>query len=143
MLRCITKYWWDPGEKVTLSLEITADDKVKFIVAGAGKRYEPDIQCDGYRRGYTGECKRVNAIDQVSNEGKPVQPTGTRVENSRWDESWLLRMHKGELVKAPMHSRRATAMRCPDEMYFSISATEPEQLQGAETIHIRGGRWEH
>ncbi|MCD8081325.1 MAG: hypothetical protein LUF04_13285 [Bacteroides sp.] len=133
------QYYWYPGDKVTISLEITEDNQVRFIIEGAGKRYEEDIQCEGYKRGNTGEFKRVNAIDQVSNEGKPIQATGTQVENSRWDESWLLRMHEGKVVKAPMHSGRATDMRCPDEMYFNISATDAEKQKGAETINISGG----
>lgn len=53
---------------------------MKFIVEGAGKRFETDYECAGYKQGNIGEFKRVNAIDQVANEGKPAQATGTIVK---------------------------------------------------------------
>lgn len=133
------RYYWYPGEKVTLSIRIVEDYKLKFIVEGAGKRFETDYDCAGYKKGNRGEFKRVNAIDQVANEGKPAQATKTKVENSKWTESYLFRMYQDEIVKAPLHKGRFTDMRCPDVKYFNIQSTDEEANTGAELITINGG----
>lgn len=133
------QYYWYPGEKVTLSIQIAEDYKLKFIVEGAGKRFETDYDCVGYKRGNIGEFKRVNAIDQVANEGKPAQATKTKVENGKWTESYLFRVYQDGVVKAPLHKGRFSDMRCPDVKYFNIQATDKEANAGAETITINGG----
>lgn len=133
------QYYWYPGDKVTMSIQIVEDCKLKFIVEGAGKHFETDYDCAGYKKGNIGEFKRVNAIDQVANEGKPAQATKTRVENGKWTESYLFRMHQGKVVKAPMHKGRFSDMRCPDVRYFDIQSTDEEAGVGAEAITINGG----
>lgn len=135
------QYYWYPGEKVTISIQIVDDYKVKFVIEGAGKRFESDYDCAGYKKGNKGEFKRVNAIDQVANEGKPAQPTATKVENSQWEESYLFRMHGGDVVKAPIHSGRFTDMRCPDMRYFQIQSTDSEKKIGSELVNINGGSY--
>lgn len=132
------RYYWYPGEKVTMSIQIVDDYKLKFIIEGAGKRYETDYSCAGYKKGNIGEFKRVNAIDQVANEGKPIQATHTKVENSKWDESYYFRMHEGQAVKVPIHSQRFTDMRCPDIKYFNVQSTDEQKKTGSETITING-----
>ncbi len=131
-------YYWYPGEEVSMSVQVVADGKLKFIVEGAGKRFESDFSCDGFRLNSKGEFKRVNAIDQVSNEGKPVQATKTVVENAVWKETNLYRMYEGKIVSVPMHSQRFTDMRCPNVKNFKIVAGTEERQTGAETIYISG-----
>lgn len=133
-----SEYYWYPGEEVEMSVQVTADKKIKFIVEGAGKRFERDFDADGYKPGNIGEFKRVNAIDQVSNEGKPVQATKTKVEDSQWKETYLFRSFEGKVVKAPAHSFRLTDMRCPSTTNFSITRTTQDQKIGAEKISISG-----
>lgn len=133
-----SQYYWYPGEEVKMSIQIINDKKLKFVVEGAGKRYETEFEADGYFPNHIGEFKRVNAIDQVGNEGKPAQATKTKVENATWIETNLYRSYQGELVLAPMHNKRFTDMRCPDESYFNIVSTKEEQEKGAETITIDG-----
>jgi hypothetical protein len=132
------QYYWYPGDKVSMSIQIVDNYKLKFIVAGEGKRFETDYACAGYKQGNNGEFKRVNAIDQVANEGKPVQNTATIVENSKWEETYLFRLYEGKVVKAPMHTGRYTDMRCPDVKYFNLIATDDEKKKGSETITING-----
>lgn len=132
------KYYWYLGEEVNISIQIVENGKLKFIVEGAGKRFETDYECAGYKQGNIGEFKRVNAIDQVANEGKPAQATGTIVKDSQWKESYLFRLYEGNVVKAPMHEGRFTDMRCPDGMYFSITASDEEMKKGSELITING-----
>ncbi len=131
-------YYWYPGEEVMMSVQIVTDKKLKFIVEGAGKRFETDFDCDGYSPNSPGEFKRVNAIDQVGNEGKPVQNTKTRVENAVWKETNFYRMYQDKVVSVPVHSKRFTDMRCPDARNFNIVATAEDQKKGAETISISG-----
>lgn len=133
------RYYWYQGDEIEISLEVVRDGWILFTVEGAGKKYQQEYQCDGYKLNSKIEFKRVNAIDQVANEGKPAQPTKTKVENSLWKESYLFRMYNNELVKAPIHSGRFTDMRCPDVKYFSITASDEEKKKGGETINIDAG----
>ena len=132
------KYYWYPGEEVNISIQIVDDYKLKFIVEGAGKHFEADYECAGYKKGNIGEFKRVNAIDQVANEGKPAQATQTLIEDSYWKETFLFRLHEGEVIKVPMHEGRFADMRCPDAIYFDIKTTEAEIKKGSEHITING-----
>lgn len=134
----ISDYYWYPGDEVTMSVQILENKKIKFIVEGAGKRFEKDFDADGYKLEGIGEFKRVNAIDQVSNEGKPVQATKTKVENAQWKETYLYRSYQAVVVKVPIHSGRFTDMRCPSISNFSITASEDDLKKGAEILNING-----
>ena len=131
-----SRYYWYEGEEVTISVQVVADGDILFTVDGAGKHYETHYQADAYRLGVKTEYKRVNAIDQVANEGKPAQATQTRVEGSTWYETYLYRNYNGDIVKAPMTQARFTDMRCPDAKYFTISSTAASLKQGSEEITI-------
>lgn len=133
----VANNYWYPGEEVTMSVQVL-DKKIKFIVEGAGKRFERDFDADGYSPNAVGEFKRVNAIDQVSNEGKPAQATNTKVENSVWTETYLYRTYEGKVIQVPAHSGRLTDMRCPSKSNFSITASVEELKKGAEKINISG-----
>lgn len=132
------RYYWYPGEEVTMSIQVVTNKKIKFIVEGAGKRFETEFDCDGYLLNSQGVFKRVNAIDQVSNEGKPVQATKTLIKEAVWKETNFFRMYEGKVVSVPVHSQRFTDMRCPNIKNFNIIATDEERKKGAETINISG-----
>lgn len=131
-------YYWYPGEEITMSIQVVNDKKILFVIEGAGKRYEAEFESDGYVKNAIGEFKRVNAIDQVRNEGKPAKPTKTKVENAVWKNTYLYRMVEGKVLKVPMHSQRFTDMRCPDPNNFKISTNKRKKKIGAETISIYG-----
>lgn len=131
-------YYWYPGEEVTMSVQVVEAKKIKFIVEGAGKRFESDFACDGYFPNNLGEFKRVNAIDQVSNEGKPVQATKTHIDGAIWSETSLYRSYENKVVLVPMHSGRLTDMRCPSKTNFNIVSSADEQKIGAGTVSING-----
>lgn len=133
-----TAYYWYPGEEIVISLIISDDGKLKFTIDGAGKYFESEYEADGYTKDGIGEFKRVNAIDQVRNEGKAARPTRTTVRNAVWKETFLYRNHKGKVVRVPMHEGRYTDMRCPDERNILIEAGRKDKKRGAETITIRG-----
>lgn len=131
-------YYWYPGEEVTMSIQVTEAKKIKFIVEGAGKRFETDFACDGYYPNNLGEFKRVNAIDQVNNEGKPTQATKTHVDGAVWSETSLFRTYENKVVTAPMHSGRLTDMRCPSKTNFNVVASADDLKIGAGTVSING-----
>jgi hypothetical protein len=132
------KYYWYPSEEVFMSVKIVANGTLRFTVEGAGKKFEKDFACGGYTLGTKGEFKRVNAIDQVANEGKPAQATRTKVVGAEWKATNIYRVANGQLVEAPFHSERYTDMQCPGTTNFSISATLQDRAIGAEKISIYG-----
>lgn len=132
------QYYWYPGEKITMSVRIDSKGVLRFIVDGAGKHYETTYECAGYSKGWKGAFKRVNAIDQVNNEGKPVQATKTIVEGGKWESTYLYRYVSGKDVKVPMHTGRFTDMRAPDVKYFKIIHSDSDDKIGAESITING-----
>ncbi|QHL87603.1 hypothetical protein GU926_09185 [Nibribacter ruber] len=131
-------YYWYPGEEVTMSVQIIGAGKLKLTIEGAGKKYEKEFAAAGYNQGSLGDFKRVNAIDQVANEGKPAQATKTKVENAIWKSTSLYRLWESKIVEVPMHSKRFTDMRCPNVSYFKIIASEDERKVGGEAINING-----
>jgi len=134
----ISQYYWYPGEEVYMSVKIIADGKLRFVIEGAGKRFEQDFDCDGYSLKGHAEFKRVNAIDQVANEGKPAQASGTRILNSQWKATNLYRDFGGEIREVPFHSGRYTSMACPAKSNFQLTASVKELAIGAENISISG-----
>lgn len=66
----------------------------------------------GFGPGRAQEFKRVNALDQSGNEGRPVQPTRTRITGAVWREVYLLR-GTDKLERVAMTPCRFTDMRCP------------------------------
>jgi hypothetical protein len=133
-------YYWYQGDTITMSVQVTSNGNIHFIVQGEGKKYECDFPADGYQLNSPMQFKRVNAIDQVSNEGDPVKPTKTKVTGSQWLSTYLYRNYNDSIVKAPMHQNRFTDMRCPDAKYFIISTTAAQDKVGGESIVIDGGK---
>ena len=131
-------YYWYPGEEIKMSLVLVADKKVRFVVEGAGKKFEREFDCDGYLLKDVGEFKRVNAIDQVGNEGKPVQATKTKVVNAEWKSTNLYRLLDGKLTAVPFKRTRYTEMMCPADKYFEVNASKVQAAAGAESLTING-----
>lgn len=136
----VSRYYWYPGETVTMSVQTISQGVVRFIVDGAGKRFDTTFAADGFQLNSPAVYKRVNAIDQVNNEGRPVQASRTVVSNAVWSSTSLLRSYKDSLVWAPMHPGRYTALNCPDVKYITVTATDVEKKKGGETITIDAGR---
>jgi len=132
------EYYWYPGDEVHMSVRVIANGKIRFIVQGAGKKFERDFDCDGYRFDSQGEFKRVNAIDQVANEGKPVQSTGTKILDAEWKVTSLYRSINKNIVEVPFHDGRYTEMTCPGKVNFQIIASEEQKNGGAEILSISG-----
>lgn len=133
------KQYFYPGDTVFMSVQIISDKTLRFIVEGKGKKFQKEVVCNGYTLTGKGEYKRVNAIDQVSNEGKPVQQTKTKVLGAKWIESNLYRNYEGKVIKIPFNTKRQLDMRCPDVSNFTIFCSSGDALKGGEQINIFGG----
>ena len=84
------------------------------------------------------EFKRVNAIDQVANEGKPVKETTTSVGEAIWHNTYLHRNIDGTLYRVPFNMTRVAVMSCPVVSYFTTTGID--NLTGAETVALHPGR---
>lgn len=131
-------FYWYPGEEVKMSVKLVADKTLRFVVEGAGKRFERDFICNGFVLNGKAEYKRVNAIDQVGNEGTPVKPTQTQVLNAVWKETNLYRNVNNNIITVPFHSGRYTEMLCPSPKFFKVEHSIKELANGAETLTISG-----
>jgi len=132
-------YYWYPGETVNMSLQVTGNGKLHFSVSGAGKTYETDYDAAGYATSIKMIFKRVNAIDQVNNEGKPAQASKTQILGAQWTACYLYRTDNGNVVQAPMYPGRFTDMRCPQTAFFNVYASPAENAIGGERIDIDAG----
>lgn len=116
-----SRYYWYPGDTIILSIQLMEAGKLKFSVSGKGKNYEDIFDVAGCQYTIKAQYKRVNAIDQVSNEGKPVQLTMAKAIGAKWLDVNLFRYYKSETLKVPMHTKRFTDMRCPVYNNFNIN----------------------
>lgn len=137
----VKDFYWYPGDKVLLSVEVIEDGLIQFIVEGNGKKYDTTFDCAGYTIKGKGDFKRVNAIDQVGNEGKSAEATKSLVSNARWNYTTLIRLQDGKKIEVPMHNGRFTSMICPDSKFFKVVQTDQDKLTGGETISIKGTPW--
>jgi hypothetical protein len=142
------KFIWYPGETVRMSVVVAGPGKLRLTIqsvnasgSAPGKGFTVVFDAWGFGPGIVQQFKRVNAIDQSGNEGRPVQPTAARVTAATWSEVWLWRSD----VKVPFTGERFTDMRCPSPAHFVIrTGTEAggpgagASGPGAEVIEIYG-----
>lgn len=132
----VEQYTWHPGDTILMTVKMVAPQKLRMIIADAGarpkKKFQVDFDAEGFLAEVPLQFKRVNAIDQVRNEGKPVQPTFAKVVGSEWLYTTLF---KGD-VQVPMTKARFTDMRCADEKHIIV--TTSNAATGAEKIDILG-----
>ncbi|CAF1141352.1 unnamed protein product [Brachionus calyciflorus] len=129
-------FYWYSNDIVKITLKLVEPGKLKLSVIGSGKSYETIFEANGYQYYNKAEYKRVNAIDQVANEGKPVQPTKTKVFGAKWLEVYLLRMVNSNLVKAVMHPKRFTSMKCPSSNFINVFSYD--ENSSIENINLSG-----
>ena len=106
-----------------------------MITDGKGKAFQQDFDAEGFVAGLPRQFKRVNAIDQVGNEGKPVQSTRAEIVGSEWTQTILLRGEGQAAQQLPMTATRFTDMRCA---VGNIVISGADATKGAEKIDIFG-----
>ena len=82
--------------------------------------------------------RRVNAIDQVNNEGKPTAKTNAKSLNTVWQEVYLYRNIGGKIYKIPMTPERCSVIDSPtgwkDAFVYSSGGFKKES--GGENITL-------
>ena len=150
------RYYFHPGDVLRIRLETRAANKLTMTidvveratdrprpprpkVSGASfapleplESFTTTFDAPGFGPGKVQEFKRVNAIDQRGNEGKPVQPTKAIIRGAVWREVSLLRGAE----KLPMTPQRYTDMRCPSKDHFTVTQAQGDPT--SEAIDIFG-----
>ena len=147
-----TEYYYFPGDTVRMRVFSLKDNYLRLSIelikettdeqfVQIRKKLNPNqiYQTDDFPSPGNGcksaEYKRVNAIDQYGNEGKPAQMTDAEVENCVWGKAYLYREISGEIMKVPFDSSRYIRMMCPLENAFQI-----EQKDFKEIVSIKPKR---
>jgi hypothetical protein len=134
------QFYWFPGDTVQIAVMIVGPKKLRLIVADAvpqpKKMFQVDFDATGFAPNLARQFKRVNAIDQFGNEGKPVQPTKAEVVGAEWLQTILLRGEGASAKQIPMDKTRFTDMRCASET--NVVVTPTDAAKGAEKVDIFG-----
>jgi hypothetical protein len=133
------EFYWYPGETVQMAVIAVGPKKLRLIVADAlqqpKKMFQVDFDAEGFMAGVPRQFKRVNAIDQRGNEGKPVQSTKAEITGAEWLQTILLRGSGADAKQLPMNAARFTDMRCNAA---NVIVTTTDANKGAEKIDIFG-----
>ena len=62
-----------------------------MVTDGKTKMFQTEFEAEGFVAGAPRQFKRVNAIDQRFNEGKPTQATKAEIRGTEWIQTVLLR----------------------------------------------------
>ncbi|MBA3335550.1 MAG: hypothetical protein H0T08_08080 [Acidobacteria bacterium] len=131
------KFYFYPGETVQMAVLVAGPNKLRLIISdGKTKTFQTDFDAEGFTANIPRQFKRVNAIDQRHNEGKPVQPTRAEITGAEWMNTILLRGAGADAKQIPMDKTRFTDMRCAGESNISVTTTGA--AKGAEKIDIYG-----
>ncbi len=131
------KFYFYPGETVQMAVLVAGPNKLRLIISdGKTKTFQTDFEAEGFTANIPRQFKRVNAIDQRHNEGKPVQPTRAEITGAEWMNTILLRGAGADAKQIPMDKTRFTDMRCAGESNISVTTTGA--AKGAEKIDIYG-----
>ncbi len=131
------EFYFYPGETVQMAVLVAGPNKLRLIVSdGKSKTFQTDFDAEGFASGIPRQFKRVNAIDQVANEGKPAQKTTANITGAEWLSTILLRGAGADAKQVPMTMEKYTDMRCPN--VNNIVVNETDKAKGGEKIDIFG-----
>ena len=134
------QFYWYPGDVVQIAVYVVGPKKLRLVVADATPQpkrvFQTDFDAAGFAPNVPRQFKRVNAIDQFGNEGKPVQPTKAEVTGAEWLQTILLRGECANAKQIPMDKTRFTDMRCANEANVVVTTTNA--ANGAEKVDIYG-----
>jgi hypothetical protein len=131
------QFYFYPGETVQMAVIVAGPNKLRLIVSdGKAKTFQTDFDAEGFAPNIARQFKRVNAIDQRYNEGKPVQPTRAEIVGAEWLQTALLRGEGAGAKQIPMDKTRFTDMRCANESHIVVNTLD--SAKGAEKIDIFG-----
>jgi len=154
-----TEYYYLPGDTLRIIIYIPEPNKMQLQIEVIEKstlpssveireRYgwkdpenfkSPIFQSPGHGTGINAEYKRVNAIDQVKNEGGTAIATDSVIKNAVWRETCLYREINGILYRVPMGESRRGVLAAPDKTRFTVSYDGVDKDLGGEVITIHPG----
>jgi len=132
-----TKYYYFPGDTVKINLVCEKDNfltlRIELLESTSLNPYKEirnkivenetfilrDIIAPG-NGVRPSEYKRVNAIDQYHNEGKPTQKTKAFAVNCEWKSVYLFRLVNNELRKIPFIDHRIKRIFSPNKSAFIV-----------------------
>lgn len=160
-----TQFYYYPGDKVRMSvyspeegmlqlkIELLEETTIpKYVQRRAsfnlGENYEKvfvsaKFESPGMGK-YKSSFKRVVAIDQVNNEGKPTCPTNASNIGAIYHECYLYRKVNGQMYKVPFIERRYSAICSPGSTNalgdftnaFSVTYDGVNKELGGEIVSI-------
>lgn len=150
-----TQYYYLPGDtlriivyspeanKLQMQIEVISKSTLPSSVAMREKYgwsdpqnfISPIFSAPGFGSA-SSEFKRVNAIDQVSNEGGTAIPTDTTVTGAVWQEVYLYRIIDGETYRVPMTEDRRAETSAPYASAFTVSYEGVDTSLGGEKVDI-------
>jgi hypothetical protein len=131
------EFYFYPGETVQMAVIVAGANKLRLIISdGKAKTFQTDFDAEGFTSNIPRQFKRVNAIDQVANEGKPAQKTSAQIVGAEWLSTLLLRGAGADAKQIPMTAEKYTDMRCPNAN--NIVVLETDKAKGGEKIDIFG-----
>jgi hypothetical protein len=154
-----TEYYYLPGDKLRMIIYIPEPNKMQLQIeviekstlpssVEMRKQYgwkdpanfkSPVFSAPGNGTDINVEYKRVNAIDQVANEGKTAITSQTEIKNAIWYETYLYRKINGKIYRVPMGDNRRGMLNAPDETRFTVSYEGVDRNSGGEVVTIHPG----
>jgi hypothetical protein len=96
--------------------------------------YSPLFFSKGHGTDMPKTYKRVNAIDQVKNEGRQAAMTDSEILNAQWKSCFLYYKANGTLFKTPFNNYVGVTMQCPDDKAFIVTGID--NVTGGQMISI-------
>lgn len=154
-----TEYYYLPGDKLRMVIYIPGPNKMQLQIQVLEKSTLPEsveirekygwkdpadfkspiFESPGHGTGITAEYKRVNAIDQVANEGGTAIVSDTEVNLALWENTYLYRKIDGKLYRVPLDKNRRGVLSAPDSKGFEISFDGIDRNAGGEILSIKPG----
>lgn len=154
-----TEYYYLPGDKLRMVVYVPEEGKMQLQIevleastlpesVAMREKYgwkepqdflSPIFTSPGHGTGMDAEFKRVNAIDQVSNEGGTAIFGDTLISNIIWHETYLYREIDGTLYRVPMSEERRGVTNAPMNEYFDVDFEGVESDLGGERVTIHPG----
>ncbi|MGI6782268.1 MAG: hypothetical protein ACOX56_05545 [Acholeplasmataceae bacterium] len=150
-----TEYYYLPGDKLRmivyspkanylqLQIEVieksTLESSIRIREENGWKDPEnfmsPLFVSQGHGTGMNVEFKRVNAIDQSGNEGKPAIMTNSNVKTAIWENVYLHREINGQKYRVPFTEQRSDTLGAPNDKYFTYTTIDPNTGSVTVVIH--------
>ena len=154
-----TEYYYLPGDKLRMIVYVPEEGKMQLQIevleastlpesVAMREKYgwkepadflSPVFSSPGHGTGIDAEFKRVNAIDQVGNEGGTAIFGDTLISNIIWHETYLYREIEGTLYRVPMNEDRRGVTNAPMDEYFDVDFEGVESDLGGERVTIHPG----